>query len=165
MKKTLVAALLALATVGAYAQGTVNFANVGGGVNAPVSGPNGLLGAGFSAQLYAGASADSLAAVGAPANFLANGLFSGGARTITGVAGGATAWIRVDAMSADGSLTGSSNVFSVTAGGAGTPPSPPSSLTGLQSFSVSAAGPVIPEPSTVALALLGGIAFLFARRK
>jgi len=51
MKKLLLAALCVAATLSASAQGTVSFANVGGGVNAPVSGPDGLLGAGFSAQL------------------------------------------------------------------------------------------------------------------
>mgnify|MGYP003957428207 CR=1 FL=1 len=51
MKKLVLSALCALATLSAAAQGTVNFANVGGGVNAPVSGPDGLLGAGFTAQL------------------------------------------------------------------------------------------------------------------
>lgn len=163
MKKIVLSALCALATLSAAAQGTVNFANVGGGVNAPVTGPGGPLAAGFTAQLFAGPSADSLAAVGAPANFLANGLFSGGVRTIDSVAPGGTAFIRVDVTNGDGSLTGSSNVFSVTTGGAGTPPGPPASLQGLTAFSVG--GPAIPEPSTVALAVLGGAALLLRRRK
>lgn len=164
MKKVLLAALFVAASVGASAQGTVNFANVGGGVNAPVSGPDGLLGAGFTAQLQL---ADGTA-VGDPAPFLANGLFSGGARTIAGVAGGSSADLQVVAMNADGSITGTSGVFSVSLGGGGTPPAPPAALAGLTAFSVAGGGGVvdpIPEPSTVILALLGGAALLLRRRK
>ena len=161
MKKLVLSALCALATLSAAAQGTVNFANVGGGVNAPVSGPDGLLGAGFTAQLQL----EDGTAVGAPANFLANGLFSGGARTIDGAAGGASATLQVFASNADGSLSGTSAPFTVTLGGGGTPPAPPSALSGLSSFSVSGGAPVIPEPSTITLAVLGGAALMFRRRK
>lgn len=162
MKKVLLAALFVAASVGASAQGTVNFANVGGGVNAPVSGPDGLLGAGFTAQLQL---ADGTP-VGAPAPFLANGLFSGGARTIAGVAGGSTADLQVAAMNADGSIAGTSGVFSVSLGGGGTPPAPPAALAGLTAFTIGAGNvDPIPEPSTVILALLGGAALLLRRRK
>ena len=78
MKNLLLAALCVAATLSASAQGTVNFANIGGGVNAPVTGPDGLLGAGFTAQLQLADGTN----VGDPANFLANGLFSGGTRTV-----------------------------------------------------------------------------------
>ena len=163
MKKLLLAALCVAATLSASAQGTVSFANVGGGVNAPVTGPDGLLGAGFTAQLQLADGTN----VGDPAPFLANGLFSGGARTIDGVAGGSSVALQVAVSNADGTITGTSNVINVTLGGGGTPPAPPAALSGLTAFDVvgGAAPPVIPEPSTVLLALVGGAALLFRRRK
>lgn len=165
MKKVLLAALCVAATLSASAQGTVSFANVGGGVNAPVTGPDGLLGAGFTAQLQLADGTN----VGDPANFLANGLFSGGARTIDGVAGGSTADLQVAVSNADGSITGTSGVFTVTLGGGGTPPAPPAALSGLTAFTVAGGGgggvDPIPEPSTIVLALLGGAALLLRRRK
>ncbi len=160
MKKLLLAALCVAATLSASAQGTVSFANVGGGVNAPVSGPDGLLGAGFDAQLQLADGTN----VGDPAPFLANGLFSGGARTIDGVAGGSTADLQV-AVLQGGSVVGTSDVITVTLGGAGTPPAPPAALSGLSAFTIGAGGDPIPEPSTVLLALVGGAALLFRRRK
>ncbi len=164
MKKVLLAALCVAATLSASAQGTVSFANVGGGVNAPVSGPDGLLAAGFTAQLQLADGTN----VGEPANFLANGLFSGGARTIDGIAGGSTADLQVAVSNADGSISGVSDVFTVTLGGGGTPPAPPAALSGLTAFTVAGGGggvDPIPEPSTIVLALLGGAALLLRRRK
>lgn len=163
MKKLLLAALCVAATLSASAQGTVSFANVGGGVNAPVSGPDGLLGAGFSAQLQLADGTN----VGAPAPFLANGLFSGGSRTIAGVASGAQATLQVAVLDAGGATIGTSDSFTVTLGGGGVPPSPPASLTGLAAFTAGGGAVVdpIPEPSTIALAILGGAALLFRRRK
>jgi len=160
MKKLLLAALCVAATLSASAQGTVSFANVGGGVNAPVSGPDGLLGAGFSAQLQLADGTN----VGAPAPFLANGLFSGGSRTIDGVASGASADLQVAVLDGSGAVVGTSNSFAVTLGGGGVPPAPPSSLGGLTAFTVGGA-PAIPEPSTIVLAILGGAALLLRRRK
>lgn len=170
-----------LAAVGAYAQGTVNFANVGGGaagsVNAPVtnsvSGAR-LDGATWVAQLYAGTSAGSLTPQGATANFLTGaqiGYFTGGQRTITGIAGGAQAVLQVRAWNiAAGStyelaaanpagIIGSSSPITITLG---TPPATPPNMVGLTSFGVAP----IPEPSSIALGLLGlGAVALFRRRK
>ena len=169
MKKVLLAALFVAATLSASAQGTVSFANVGGGVNAPVSIGGELAGSGFSAQLQLADGTN----VGAPAPFLANGLFSGGVRTIDGVAGGSAADLQVAVVDADGNVIGVSDAFSVTLGGGGTPPGPPAGLAGLSPLDLPAPGqgggpvvdPVIPEPSTIALAILGGAALLFRRRK
>ena len=161
MKKLLLAALCVAATLSASAQGTVSFANVGGGVNAPVSDADGnLLGAGFSAQLQLADGTN----VGAPAPFLANGLFSGGSRTIDGVASGSSADLQVAVLDGTGSVVGTSSSFAVTLGGGGVPPAPPSSLGGLTAFAIGAA-PAIPEPSTIVLAILGGAALLLRRRK
>ena len=166
MKKLLLAALCVAATLSASAQGTVNFANIGAGVSAPVSGPGGLLGAGFTAQLQLADGTN----VGDPAPFLANGLFSGGSRVIPGVAGGSAATLQVFVSNADGSITGTSGQVTVTLANPNATPVPetPAALAGLSAFTVAAgavAPPVIPEPSTIALALLGGAALLFRRRK
>lgn len=176
MKKLLLIAVGMLATLSAYAQGTVNFANVAGPatartVNAPVfhtDGTTRLSGPGFQAQLYAGPSASALTAVGNPAPFLTGagaGYFQGGSRTIPTVAPGAAATVVVRAWdTATGAtweaagIKGESGAITVTTGGAGTPPSLPANLVGLQSFSL------VPEPSTIALAILG-VAALFVRRR
>ncbi|MDA7632625.1 PEP-CTERM sorting domain-containing protein [bacterium] len=162
MKKLLLAALCVAATLSASAQGTVNFANIGGGVNAPVSGPDGLLGAGFTAQLQLGDGTN----IGDPAPFLANGLFSGGSRTVAGVAGGANATLQVFVSNADGSISGTSGQVTVTLANPNAVPVPetPAALAGLSAFNA-AGGAVVPEPSTIALALLGGAALLLRRRK
>lgn len=166
-----------LASLGAYAQGTVNFANIvlsGGArvVDAPVFAADGttrLAGTGFQAQLYAGPNAGSLAAIGNPTGFLTGtgaGYFNGGTRTIDTVAPGANAAIEVRAWDtssgatfAAASIKGSSPGLSIATGGSGTPPSLPANLVGLQSFSL------VPEPSTLALGALGALALLFRRRK
>src|SRR6266478_5147988 len=66
--KKLIATTLASTLVGlaAYAQGTVNFANLGVGLNAPVTLADGTTKAGsaYMAQLVAGNSASTLAPVG-----------------------------------------------------------------------------------------------------
>lgn len=123
------------------AQGTINFANAGGGVHAPVSGPDRLLGAGFFAQLQLADGTD----VGEPP-FLANGLFSGGVRTIEGVEAGLAVELQVWASNADGSKSGYSDVFTVTLGGGTTPAAP---LSGLQRFSISRLGDQLVENHAV----------------
>jgi len=109
------------------------------------------------------------------------GLFSAGTRT-TGSAttAGSSAWFQVRAWELTYGTTyeiavaaaeqggrlalrGVSNKFSSGTGGAGTPPSTPVSLVGagkMESFSV-----VVPEPSVIALALLGAGSLLLLRRR
>jgi len=164
-----------MTAVGAYAQGTINFANAGAWGSAPVRNLDGsmLSGSGFMAQLYAGASAASLAPVGTATAFLTGGgagFFNGGTVTIPTVAPGATGFFQVrawdiakgttyDLAVASGSGYGFSNTINVSTGGAGTPPGTPGALVGLQGFSL------VPEPSTMALLALGAGALLFRRRK
>jgi hypothetical protein len=188
MKKLLLLATFALITASAFAQGTVNFANVGGGapgsVNAPVTlsttGAK-LDGAAWLAQLYwapAGVSdpnSSSLVALtgSAPGTFNSGaqaGYFTAGQRTFP-VAGGTVVSIQVRAWNAaagatyeaaSGSaagITGKGNVIQYTLG---TPPATPNNLVGLTAFTVSP----VPEPSSIALGLLGlGAVALFRRRK
>jgi hypothetical protein len=184
--KRLLAGIACLAlSVGAFAQGTVNFNNspgAVGGTGAPVFDADGttrLEGTGFSAILYAGADENSLAAIGDPLSFRTGagaGFFNttgiDTARTIGTVAPGATASIQVrawetaggtiasyDAAVAGGFKTGVSAIFTVATGGVGDPPSLPANLVGLTSFNL------IPEPTTYALLALGAATLFLRRRK
>jgi hypothetical protein len=178
MKKLLTLVGVLAISASLSAQGTVNFANAGGGVNAPVfdvDGTTRLAGTDFMAQLYAGASADSLAPVGNATSFLTGGgagYFNGGVVAVPTVAPGATGFFQVVAWAtqggthtsyaaalAAGANAGQSTVFSTGTGGVGEPPSPPLALVGLQSFNL------VPEPSTYALLALGAAALFLRRRK
>lgn len=181
MKKTLLAIVAISASVGVFAQGSVNFANdfVSLGVDSPglpvyaADGTTALAGADYWVQLYGAAEGGSVAPVGAAVNFLTGGfagIFAGGTRAVDGVAPGANALLEVraweaaggatyEAALAAGALTGVGNQFTVATGGAGQPPSLPANMVGFQSFSL------VPEPSTTALGILGAVALLLRRRK
>lgn len=184
MKKLLLTTLsLVAAMTFVHGQGTVLFQNITP-VNAPVfdergtSAPRtqaGLQGAGFQAQLWAAAPGGQLQAVGSSVSFLTGtsgaGFFIGGTRAIPGVAGGGAADIQVRAWRvADGATWqdafnagrgfGMSGVVRIQAtGGGGDPPGPPVQLTGLQSFAL------VPEPSTIALGIIGGLGTLLLIRR
>lgn len=187
MKKLLLLSGIMVAALGAYAQGTLVAANAAPGVDAPVfdnrapNAPNTVRAAGsaFNAQLYIGPAGTSSASAlstngvgGAPIPFqsgAAAGYFVGGARTIEGFASGSTITVQVRAWataagnsweSATGGR-GESNLIQVTLGGGQTPAA---NLVGLTSFGLT--GVVVPEPSSIALGLLGlGAIALFRRRK
>jgi len=190
MKKILSAMLVsAVASVAAYAQGTVNFVNLSGNpaLNAPVTlsdGATRLAGGTFMAELLGGTSAGSLSLQGAATPFLTGGgagYFNGSTRVITGVAEGAVAFLQVRVWNTAYGATyaiaaaagaggqqdafGLSNVFSVTTGApnGGPPPTVPATMVGLQGFSLNTG--IIPEPSTFALAGLGAAALLLFRRR
>ena len=183
MKKTLTAVAVCLSfTAGVYAQGTIDFRNKvsSPALDAPVSDTAGakLGNANFVAQIwYSATQTGSFTALtDAPAVFRTGtgaGYWNAGAdpsRSIPGIAGGSTAWIQVRVWDstkgadyatakAAGSPYGDSNIFSVTLGGAGNPPGVPAVLVGLQPFAL------VPEPSTIALGLLGAAALFLRRRK
>jgi len=179
MKRLLLVAACIVATVGALAQGTVNFANkvTAAGIDAPVLNVDGtkLAGADYLAQLYAGTTAGSLSAVGTAVPFKVNGYFAGGPTVIPGIAGGATAILQVRAWAAAGGTTyeaalaagkaaGMSTEFGVALGNpTAEPPTVPADLKGLTGFSLTAAA--IPEPTTIALGALAAGALLLFRRK
>jgi len=187
MKKLLLLSGLIVTALGAYGQGTVNFANGAGGavpVDAPVT--NAMVspsvraaGPGFQAQLYVGPAGTANAALlttngvgGTPAILLSGasaGYFFGNARTIEGFAAGSVATLQVRAWATAGGATsyetaspnarGQSNLIQTSLGG-GAIPTP--NMVGLQGFSVGG----VPEPSSIALGLLGlGAIALFRRRK
>lgn len=180
MKKLLLLSGLMVAALGAYAQGVVNFANGAAGVSAPIddgrqSPAVRAAGPGFQAQLYVGPAGTLNQALlttngvaGTPQPFAATpaGFFFGGTRAIAGSAEGTilTMQVRAWATSAGTSweaagpaARGESNLIQVSLGGVGPVPN----MLGLQSFIIG-----IPEPSSIALGLLGlGAIVLFRRRK
>jgi hypothetical protein len=185
MKKVILTLSSVLVVIGAYAQGTVNFsARVVGTYDAPVYiGTVGgaaakAEGAAYLAQLYAGPSDTALAAVGEAVPFrtgTAAGYWTAASRTISTVAPGADAKVQIRAWAVASGATyeaalaaagqiGSSAILTIKTGGDGNPPSLPANLVGLASFAI-AGGPVIPEPSILALGALGGLALLLRRRK
>jgi len=185
MKKfaTLAISLWASAVV-SHAQGTINFANAGAGFNAQVhldtiTGPF-VANSSYMAQLLLVGAGNSLTPVGAVANFIGAagpGYFNGGVVAVTGVALGATATFQVFAWDGasgqaayaaalaawnGGSIHGGySSPVTVPTGGGGNPAGPPGSLTGLNPWAVT----IVPEPSTIALGVIGGLALLLRRRK
>ena len=191
MKKLLIVLACLAATLMVRGQGTMDVGNMttgpNGSVDAPiydlVVGGTKLAGSGYLAQVYAGPTAGSLTAVMAtPAPFYSAasggaGYYNPGANyllPVTGVAAGGTAFVQVVAweaaagtfVQAQASSTfkwGQSSTFSIALGGSGSPPSLPSAMVGLTSFAIAAH--VVPEPSTMALGLLGAATLLLRRRK
>lgn len=187
MKKlllTLVACMAVSAT--GFSQGQVNFNNRVANpsapgtflVDAPVSNVGGLTrleGPSYMVQLYAGPSGTAEAALtpvgdalpfraGAGAGYI-NVTGVDPNRVIPGVAAGAQATIQLRAWDvASGAswdvalIRGESNIFAVTTGGG---LDLPANLVGLQSFNLA----IVPEPSTIALGLVGFAALMFRFRR
>lgn len=177
MKKILLTAVAMLAALSLYGQGNVNFANAGVGLNSPftdATAAGARLGAGtWTVELWAGADAGSLALAGAAyTGAFANGYFNAGQRTVANVTGtSAFAQVRVwdnmggtitsytQASGTAGVRFGQSSVFAITLT---TAPATPATMVNLGPVAVD----VIPEPSTIALGLLGAVgALMFRRRK
>ena len=179
MKTLMLASAFVAAAATALAQGTVNFSNYSkaDGIDAPVFAPGGVkLGSAYLGQLYAGPTADSLAPVGTAAIAFRDaagnptGYIIGGKMSIPTVAEGATAFIQLraweaaggtsyEAAQAAGKMYGSSATIQISTGGDSlVPPKTPAPLTGLASFTL------VPEPSTLALGVLGAAALLLRRR-
>jgi hypothetical protein len=167
MKKTLVAIAALLMTAATYGQGTVNFANRLSGVfDAPVTQVgNTTLGIGeipgTTAQLLL-VNGTSLTPIGTPIAFrgttgaLAK-YFDGGSLEIPGTSAGGTASLKVRISGPKVQQT-DSLTFSQPLGGGTLPPENMAALTG---FSVV----VVPEPTTIALGVLGAAALVAARRR
>jgi hypothetical protein len=187
MKKLILCAALMAAVGSAFGQGQVGFAN-----NAPqriTNSVTGIAAVGGSAQddtqvgLYVGNVGDavsSLQMIGNVTNCFAGGLYNGGTRTLAGWTGtvqlqvrswlASTVYLSYEAAYA-GALGGDGSVFL----GVSAPqnytlsvaPSPVISLGnsgGLTSITINPV--IVPEPSSIALGLLGlGAVALFRRRK
>jgi hypothetical protein len=180
MKKLLITLAAVLVSASTFAQGTIKFNNrLTGQVDAPVSYLTPATGvgsqAGAMAQLYlipasgpavALTPATTFRTTSAAAMFYVNEPTSG--IVVPGVPAGSTANIQLRAWFGAASYEaasplqrGESNIIPVSLGG--TPavgaPIPDAVLTGLQGFTI------VPEPSTMALGILGAAALLFRRRK
>jgi hypothetical protein len=185
MKKLLVTLAAVLVSVSTFAQGTIKFNNrLTGQVDAPVTLPGGTTGfgsiAGAQAQLFlvTGSGATATYTALTPATTFRSS--SPAAMpyvneptvgvVVPGVAAGSQATIVLRAWAGGATYDPASNSHygqsaPITIGLGGTPavgaPIPDAVLTGLQGFSVT----VVPEPSTIALGLLGAAALLYRRRK
>jgi septal ring-binding cell division protein DamX len=183
MKKLAIVAVCLAATLSAYAQGTFAFGNrnTAAGIDAPVTAASGgrLDGTGYLAQLFVNNNPVGTAVpfrTGAAAGYISTVTV-----TVAGLAPGASAAVEMRAWRAAAGASwadaaassdadpvgnaGKSATLTLNAGGVPDPttgiPGFPSNLTGLASFSLVA----VPEPSTIALALLGGAALFLRRRK
>jgi len=192
MKRILGVTVAVIATVGAMAQGTVNFANLGAGVNAPIydTDTTTKLGAGFVVQLFAGSSAGSLAPIGTPIGFSTSvaGVFLGGSTPIPGIAAGSTAFFQVRAWNASSGAdwatafaaasSGNPNVkFGFNNMDYANPLGPATSVLQTPPLGGGVVTPpnllgltsfhltTVPEPSVIALGALGVVALLLRRRK
>jgi len=166
MKKLVLLIACTVIATSAFAQGTINFTNLKPSKQIINDADGNKLTGGF-AQLYAGKSADSLSAVGKPVDFydgVRSGYFSGGVVDVGFNGAGffqVKAWQGADNYES-ALISGASNVIGLTPGDSTTsPPGLPTDLAGLESFSLV----VIPEPGTIALAVLGLAAFFVRRRK
>jgi hypothetical protein len=181
MKKLLVTLAAVLVSVSTFAQGTIKFNNrLTGQVDAPVSlqgvgtGAGSLPGA--MAQLYyipttgpavALTPATTFRNASAAAMFYVNEPLTG--VIVPGVPAGSTANIQMRAWVGGASYetatqwVGESNIIPVSLGGvpAQGAPIPDAVLSGLQAFALRP----VPEPSTIALGVLGAAALLYRRRK
>jgi len=186
MRKLIALFAVTVVTVSALAQGTVDFRN-GGPAFATVAnrlvnnvGGAPLVGTDFVAQLYfgsAGTVEGSLTAVSASpvafriATTASPGTWSGGgSRTLAGIAAGATAVMQVRVWDATlfpagyaaavsgGGVSGASDLFNYTVPTAGSPPAA-FFMENLRGFTL------VPEPSTIALGVLGLAGLLFIRRR
>ena len=181
MKTTILAIFLSTSVLTAAAQGTLNFANAAVGVNAPVMLSNwgqfvGWPDRAYEVDLYWGPAgttdSHSLTGLNAPAFFNSGaqaGYFTGGARTISGVAGDTSIVVQVrgwesvygtyEAAAANPFAgRGFSGLFNVTLA---SPPATPANLVGLNSFPIY----VVPEPNTGALGLVGAGTLLVLRHR
>jgi hypothetical protein len=188
-KLAITVATLAFVASG-FAQGVVSNSNrdTTRGVDAPVFQGDGVTGldSGYVAQLYGGADAGSMVAIGSIVPFR-DGTGAGywnaplAERTegvaVAGVAAGGDATFQVfaweagfaslgEAQAAGITTWGQSEIFTAAVGSpalAGPPavPAAPTALVGLTSFSLN-----VPEPTTIALGLMGlGLVALRSRKK
>ena len=167
---------------GAFAQGTITWNNRQVGVvDWRVADQFGafLDVSGYTAQLYVGADAGSVAATTISSTFrtgAAAGYFTSlGDVQVDGFAAGANVAIQVRAWDNAGgtinswdaaTVRGESSIINVTLGGAGSPPSIAANLSGFGTDGSAAFQlAVVPEPSTFALGALGIGALLMVRRR
>jgi hypothetical protein len=191
MKKLLITAAAVLATLSSFAQGTVNFSNATGTtaqrvrIDDPNTGALAPAGTTYSLGLYyaadgtsdesmfvmLGASTGVAGAAGTP-----TGLYNGGNRTAPTATAGGFGMFQVRgwetaygatyelARASGQGRVGKSNIVRVDTGDPTTvPPGTPASLTaaGISGFALTP----VPEPSAIALGILGAGTLLLLRRR
>jgi MYXO-CTERM domain-containing protein len=157
MKKLLVIALCVAGALSLSAQGTLNTFNLGSTVS--LGAYTGAFGD-VQVTVWAGADASSLAPVHTAPLLNAGGLIAPVEAVVAGVATGSTAAVQLSA-----SAPGFSGIGPVgTSGNLGGGTTPAGGLPAGIGLTLVADGPVIPEPTTWALGLLGA-ALLFGRRR
>lgn len=169
MKRVIVAALAMFVTVSGMAQGLILWQSfLRGSVDAKITdSATGLPIAAnmYTVELLAGTTADNLVSTGilTPVT-LANGYFLGGSQAVAGIAANVDAFFKVQAyLTSAGSYAssmasrGESTVFSLKLAA---PPATPTAMTTMTAFSVAP----VPEPSILALGVLGMGAFMLRRR-
>lgn len=181
MKKLLIFAVAAVSMVQMYGQGTINFSsNAGQEITNSVTGARIPTASGFVIGMYYGiAGTASDAGVTLIATTIVQpvaGRFSGGTVTTPATtAPGAACVIQIRAWSGSfatydlavaaggNNVVGKSVLFNVTTGNPNPPATTAGTLAGMNGFTLT---PVVPEPSSIALGLLGlGAVALFRRRK
>jgi hypothetical protein len=175
MKTLIVATAVTCMAWATLAQGQFVFGNknllASPPIDAKVFKPDGvtpLSGADYWAQAYVGTSLDSLAPVGSPVNFRTGsnaGYIVSAVVTVPGLPKDTKVFVEMraweagansyEAAVAGGKLFGKSDPIQLTLTEA---PNPPPDMVGLKSFSL------VPEPSTMALGLLGAAALMLRRR-
>jgi hypothetical protein len=173
MKKLAILITCLLASVYTYGQGTISFSlfgvNDGDGQLVVKNAMGDLANSAYTAQLLVGLDASSLAPVDTGEYFYDGdyaGIIFGNEGIVTGLAAGADVSVQIRAWAtADGGYGvtefGQSIIGTAKLGGIGEPPSSPGVPAGLMSFQMQ----MVPEPTTIALGLLGGAALLLFRRK
>jgi len=171
MKKLLVTLTAVLISASTFGQGTIQFNNRTGPIDAPVTRQDGTgAGAGVTAQLflvqggvYTPLTPTTTFRTTSPAAaFYVTQPAT--AVTVPGIAAANSATIVMRAWEGasfdSATVRGESTPITITLGGdvPGSAPLPPALLTGLQGFTL------VPEPSTIALGLLGAAALLYRRR-
>jgi hypothetical protein len=185
MKKLILIAMMAFVSVSTYAQGEINFSNIGGTAQPSlITDINGTtVGAGFMAALYyapAGVTdTDMFMQVGTPVGFVGAGFILGTIKRAPTSSAGANANFQIRAWE---SAFGATFEEAMAGGGqwgmGGIIPSAtkdPANLTQTAPSLVAAANAagvplgfqlqVVPEPSVIALGLLGAGALLVLRRR
>lgn len=180
MKKLIPFLVVLAGALTAYPQAEVNFSNNNLNTNTAdrlVRNPGGtpLVGTNYSAVLLYGTSASSLAPHTSPARFRVTtttqpGTWSGGIRTLTGIANtpGTPLSLQVAvydnvrfasyaAALAGGGILGTSQIFTFTI------PTPPFGPTAFDMINFT--GFVVPEPSVIGLGLIGAAALFMLRRR
>jgi hypothetical protein len=187
MKKLIAVAGAALVSLSAFGQGTISFQNVGTGFDAKVLNSAGTaIGAGatITIELLAGTSAGNLVAFATPvmtSSWIGNGWFNVGAPAVAlaGHAAGSfpffqlRAWNNAGGTSYSAALAAGqaynlSAVWQLVPGGglsglgnpSAVPPVPAPALFGMASYTLIP----VPEPSVIALGVLGAAALLLRRR-